>query len=182
MNEKREQLNILAERGTPVSKIEREAGELRFAELARFSDETDREYVHVERETLEVPYTHFETEHFTEVANSSAEVELLTTGKRAEYLLYGTGWSLAALAGFALNSVVLVFDGGLLNIFFTTAGYLAYKQFKAAITGKPNVCLEFKCTNKVITSKLGEFFAYLKAVWKKMFTKKEDCLDCVAFA
>lgn len=182
MNEKREQLNILAERGTPVSKIEKEVGELRFAELAHFSDEIAKTHALIEREAIDVPYTRFETHNFAEAEASSVEIEKLTAGKRAEYIFYGTGWALAALAGFALNSVVLVFDGGLLNIFFTTAGYLSYKQFKAAITGKPNVCLEFKCTNKVIVSKLGEFFAYIKALFKKLFSKKEECIDCVAFA
>lgn len=123
--------------------------------------------------------TRFELNAFSAIADVA---EKLKSVDRVKYVVTGALWTAAALAAFALNSIVLVFDGGLLNVFFTTAGYLAYKQFKAALTGKPAVCLEFKCTNKVITSKLSEFFAYVKAVWKKLFSKTEDCLECVAFA
>lgn len=182
MNEKREQLNIFAERGTPVSKIEREAGALRSLELFHVSDRADKTRERTELTAIAVPYTRFETSNFTESVDAVEKVEKLTSGKRVEYALYGTGWTIAALAAFALNSVVLVFDGGLLNIFFTTAGYLAYKQFKAAITGTPNVCLEFKCTNSVIKDRIGEIFAYIKTFFKNLFSKKTDCIDCLATA
>lgn len=100
--------------------------------------------------------------------------------ERAKYVVTGTLWTVAALAALALNSVVLVLDGGLLNIFATSASYLAFKQFKAAITGTPHTCLEFKCTNAVIKDRVGEIFAYIKAALKKLFSGNNTCVDCVA--
>jgi hypothetical protein len=106
--------------------------------------------------------------------------EKLKGADRAKYVVTGTLWTVAALAALALNSIVLVLDGGLLNIFATSASYLAFKQFKAAITGTPHTCLEFKCTNAVIKDRVGEIFAYVKTFFKKLFSGNNTCIDCVA--
>lgn len=104
--------------------------------------------------------------------------EKLNSVERTKYAVTGTLWSVAALAAFALNSVVMVLDGGLLNIFFTTAGYLAYKQFKAAFTGTPHACLKFTCTSTHIKDRIGELFAYIKLFLKKLFANKNECTYC----
>ncbi len=171
MNEKREKLNTPLYSRAPVITIENETDRLSFAEIPVIADRIEREIASLSLEETELPVARFEPE-------TKPALKKLSASERAGYVLRGTGWSVATVIAFGVNSVVLFLDAGLINVFFTTTGYLAYKQFKAAITGTAHSCLKFVCTLETVKKKISLAFSDIK----KRLTGTPADVDCIGCA
>jgi hypothetical protein len=173
MNEKREKLNTPLDSRFAATTIEKETDRLSFAEIPVVAESVEREITPRSLEEVELPITRFDVE------TKPAPLKL-SAGERAGYALRGAGWTLATGVTFVANGVVLFLDGGLLNILFTTTGYLAYKQFKSAITGTAHSCLKFVCTLETVKKKAGSVFTSVKDFVIGKRPSNLDCVGCTA--
>ncbi len=184
MNEKREQLHTVESGASRLRLHETREGLLHRSELPYSLDDTET-IAHV-RSTDVVASVSAEATNLVATSDTKAidTPEKMRAWKRAGYLLSGSLWALFSLFIFALDwGVFFTVDGLFLDFVYATAGYLAYKQLKAATTGTAHACMKFTCTGKVIKDNMDLAIGYVKNVAKKIFGKKDKvCTDCPATA